>query len=189
MLVLNVCSFTLVCDCNEQVCLLLEQSLIALRKLTCAPESHLQVSAFDGAIPGLLALCQVSTNDNWTSACDEFARLTSGHQLVGSVSTIHDEHSAQPIYSVDLYDTSGEDDISLCELLVKSGHFRRNVEECTLSTEDVEKFWVSVMVTSRLDEENRFTAQLHKIETVGIDRMLIPIDGGKVRHECLYEIF
>ena len=104
--------------------------------------------------------------------------MTAGCQLVGSVFV--NNECRDPLYTVDLYDTSGEEDVVISELLVKSGHFRWNDGEKSLCQDEEGRFWVSALVASRLDREMKFKAQLYKIENVGGDNVLIPIDQGKV---------
>jgi hypothetical protein len=109
--------------------------------------------------------------------------MTAGCQLVGSVFV--DDTSPDPLYVIDLFDTSGEEDVVISDVLVKSGYFRRRDGEKNLCGDEEGRFWVSSIVRSQLDGDMKFMAQLYKIENVGDDKVLIPVNQGKNVVCCL----
>jgi hypothetical protein len=168
-------------DCPQ---FLLERSLLALRKLSCSPNSHLQLATFSSdCLSRLLTLCQFPIDIKPSLACEEFEKMTAGCQLVGSVFV--DDTSPDPLYVIDLFDTSGEEDVVISDVLVKSGYFRRRDGEKNLCGDEEGRFWVSSIVRSQLDGDMKFMAQLYKIENVGDDKVLIPVNQGKNVVCCL----
>ena len=166
--------------CNTKQSKLLERSLLVLRKLTCSPKSFSTFTKRRGAISKLLWLCQHSTTTTFQSAFTVFHRVTADRQLVGCVVANEHVHPSQCVYSLDLYDTTGDEDVSVREVLMKSGYFSERCEGRKSCKDGVGVYWVCVMVDSQLGKEMKFTAKLKRIENVGSERILLPVNGGKV---------